>query len=93
MPNIVNPQITDAVTQTNVKILGDGPGLAMGLLFQASAQALANASHNATSAQQNSNTVLQAATTQGVATLYGVDTAAEASGITEILSTNKPSYP
>lgn len=94
MAEIVNPQITDAVTQANVKILGDAPGMAMANLFQASAQALANAAHNATSAGQNANTVLQATTTQGVALLYGVDTAAESVGITEILSAlNKSGYP
>ncbi len=83
---IVNPQITDAVTQTNVKILGDAPGMAMGLLYQATAQALANAAHNATTAQQNANTILQATTTQGVALLYGVDTSSTAVGIAKILS-------
>lgn len=83
---IVNPQITDAVTQTNVKILGDAPGMAMGNLYQATAQALANAAHNATSAQQNANTILQATTTQGVALLYGVDTASTAVGIAKILA-------
>jgi hypothetical protein len=93
MPDYVNPQITDAITQTNVQILGTAPGTAMGNLFQATSQALANAAHNATSAQQNANTVLQATTTQGVALMYGVDTAAEAVGIAEILSVNKPSYP
>jgi hypothetical protein len=87
--SIVNPQITDAVTQTNVKILGDAPGMAMGLLYQATAQALANAAHNATTAQQNANTILQATTTQGVALLYGVDTSATAVGIAEILASNK----
>lgn len=89
---IVNPQITDAVTQTNVKILGDAPGMAMGNLYQATGQALGNSAHNATSANQNAGTVLQACTTQGVALLYGVDTAAAAVGISEILSTGK-SYP
>lgn len=86
---IVNPQITDAVTQTNVKILGDAPGMAMGSLYQATAQALANAAHNATTAQQNANTILQATTTQGVALLYGVDTASTAVGIAEILASKK----
>jgi hypothetical protein len=36
---------------------------------------------------------MQATTTQGVALMYGVDTAAEAVGIAEILSVTKPSYP
>ena len=84
--DIVNPQITDAVTQTNVKILGDAPGMAMGNLYQATGQALANAAHNATTAQQNANTILQATTTQGVALLYGVDTASTAVGISRILA-------
>jgi hypothetical protein len=90
--DIVNPQITDAVTQTNVKILGDGPGQAMGALYQATANALGLAAHNATTAGQNANTVLQAVTTQGVTLLYGVDTAAESVGISEILGVNRPKY-
>lgn len=86
MPTIVNPQITDAVTQTNVKILGDAPAMAMGLLYQATAQALANAAHNATVMQQHANTILQATTTQGVALLYGIDTGGTAAGIARILA-------
>ena len=71
---IVNPQITDAVTLANVKVLGDAPAMAMGNLYQATAQALANAAHNATNAQQQSYVAAQAATSMGVATLYSVDT-------------------
>jgi hypothetical protein len=71
-PTAVNDQITDSVTQADPS----APAIAMGNLFQATAQALANALHNATTAQQNANTILQATTTQGVALLYGVDTAA-----------------
>ena len=93
MADIVNPQITDAVTQTNVKILGDAPGMAMASLYQATGQALGNAAHNATAAGVNATTILQATTTQGVALLYGVDTAATEVGITEILGDNKSGYP
>ena len=75
-PTAVNSQITDAVTQSNVKVLGDAPAMALGNLFVATSQALANAAHNATTAQQNAYVISQAATTQGVATLYGIDTAA-----------------
>lgn len=71
----VNPQITDAVTQTNTKVLGLAPAEAMGNLFVATSQALANAAHNATNNQQQANITAQAATTSGVATLYSVDTA------------------
>lgn len=89
---IVNPQITDAVTQTNVKILGDAPGQAMGAFYQATGNALGLAAHNATTAAQNANTILQAVTTQGVTLLFGVDTAAESVGIADILNINKPKY-
>lgn len=93
MPDLVNPQITDAITQTNVQILGSAPGNALGNLYQATSQALGLAAHNAAAAQANASTVLQASTTQGVAMLYGVDTAAESVGIAEILSITKPAYP
>jgi hypothetical protein len=74
-PTSVNDQITDSVTQTNVKVLGDAPAVAMGTLYQETAQALSIAAHNATTAQQQTNVTAQAATTQGVALLYSVDTA------------------
>ena len=74
-PTSVNSQITDSVTQANVKVLGDAPAVAMGNLFQATAQALSNAAHNATGSQMETNVTAQAATTQGVAMLYSVDTA------------------
>ena len=85
-PTAVNSQITDSVTQANVKVLGDAPAIAMGNLFQATAQALANAAHNATSAQQQSNIAAQAATTMGVATLYSIDTASTGVATKDILN-------
>ena len=75
-PTAVNDQITDSVTQANTKVLGDSPALSLSNLYQASSQALSNAAHNATTAQQQTNVTAQAATTQGVATLYAIDTAA-----------------
>jgi len=72
-PTAVNDQITDSVTQSNVKVLGDAPAQAMGSLYQATAQALANAAHNATAVQQQANTVAQAvlaACVQSLATEY-----------------------
>lgn len=73
-PTAVNNQITDAVTQTGVKVLADASTVAMANLFQANAQALANAAHNAANNQQQSYVTAQAATTQGVMTLLGRDT-------------------
>ncbi|AJK50284.1 RebB family R body protein [Burkholderia plantarii] len=85
-PTAVNDQITDSVTQANTKVLGDAPAIAMGNLFQATAQALANAAHNATNAQQQSYVTSQAATTMGVSTLYSLDTAADGIATSKILN-------
>ncbi len=85
-PTAVNSQITDSVTQANVKVLGDAPAIAMGNLFQATAQALGNSAHNATSAQQQTAVAAQAATTMGVATLYALDTASTGKATSAILS-------
>lgn len=75
MPDTVNPQITDSVTQANTGTLGDAPSVAMGNLYIATSQALSNAAHNATNSQQQSYVTMQAATVQGIAALYSVDTA------------------
>ena len=74
----VNDQITDSVTQSNLQVLGTAPAVAMGNLYQATAQALANAAHNATNAQQQMYMTAQAATATGVAMLYSIDTASTA---------------
>jgi hypothetical protein len=84
-PTAVNDQITDSVTQANTKVLADAPAIAMGNLYQATAQALANAAHNATNAQQQSYVTAQSATTMGVATLYALDTASTGVSTEDIL--------
>ena len=55
-PTAVNDQITDAVTQANVDVVGDSPAIAMGNIYEATAQALSNAEDNATGAQQQATT-------------------------------------
>jgi hypothetical protein len=85
-PTAVNSQITDSATQANVQVLGVAPSVAMGNLYQATAQALANAAHNASSAQQQTNVVMQASTTMGVATLYSIDTATTGKATEDILN-------
>jgi hypothetical protein len=84
-PTHVNSQITDSVSQANTKVLGDAPAVAMGSLYQATAQALSNAAHNAANAQQQSYVTAQAATTQGVATLYALDTSPTGVAVEDIL--------
>ncbi|WP_355604434.1 RebB family R body protein [Xanthomonas cannabis] len=83
-PTAVNSQITDSVSQVNTKVLGDAPAIAMGNLFVATSQALSNAAHNAN--QQQSYVTMQASTTQGVSTLYSIDTASDGVATREILS-------
>ncbi len=83
-PTSVNNMITDSVTQTNVKVLGDAPAVAMGNLYQATNQALGNSAHNATTAQQQTNVTAQASTTMGVATLYSLATASTGVATAEI---------
>jgi len=85
-PTSVNSQITDAVTQANVQLLGNAPAVAMSNLYQATAQALANAAHNATTAQQQANILAQAVTTQGVALLYSLDAASTGRATAKILA-------
>jgi hypothetical protein len=51
MADTVNSQITDAVTQTNVKLLGDAPAQSMAMVYQAMAHSLSLSMQNAVSAQ------------------------------------------
>ncbi len=84
-PTAVNSQVTDSVTQANLQVLGTSPAIAMGNLYQATAQALANAAHNATQAQQQMYVAAQAATTMGVSMLYSLDTASTGIATSKIL--------
>lgn len=73
-PTLVNGQITDAVTQSNVKVLGDAPAMALGSLYQATAQAMGVAAQNAAAEQQASNTLANAVVTACVNSLLGAST-------------------
>lgn len=81
-PTAVNSQVTDAVDTATIS---DAPATAMGNLYIATSQALSNAAHNATNNQQQAYVTMQAATTQGVSTLYGIDTASTGVATSEIL--------
>ena len=71
----VNPQITDAVTQSRTQVLAEAPAMAVGALYQALAHSTGLMYENAVAAQQQQNTIAQAATTQGVMQIYSLDTA------------------
>lgn len=69
-PTAVNSQITDAVTQANLKVLGEAPAMAMGSIYQTMAHSLGVMFENAVSSQQQLNIAAQAATNQGVILMY-----------------------
>ncbi|WP_417830059.1 RebB family R body protein [Thalassospira sp.] len=86
----LNGQITDAVTQANVKVLGDAPAMAMGSIFQSLAHSTGILYENAISAQQQVGVTSQAATNQGVIQIYSVDTMAGAVGTAKIAKSDTP---
>ncbi|KLB14280.1 RebB family R body protein, partial [Xanthomonas hortorum] len=58
-PTAVNDQITDAVTQSNVKVIGEAPAMAMGTIYQSMAHSSGILFANAVAAQQQQNTLAQ----------------------------------
>lgn len=55
MSDTVNSQITDAVTQTNVTVLGESPAQAMSTLYQMATQASGMTMQNSVTNQHNLN--------------------------------------
>lgn len=81
----VNESITDSITQTNTKVLGDTPALAMGNLFMSSSQALGTSAHTGANAQQQAQVVMQAATVQAVNSMMAIGAAVTGRASEEIL--------
>ena len=90
LPTPVNSQITDAVTQANVKVLADAPAMALGNLYQVVSSSLGLAAQNAVMSQQQSNILHQTSTTQGVNLIYAVDTAAVADATEKVSRADIP---
>ncbi|MFN3583350.1 RebB family R body protein [Phenylobacterium sp.] len=90
IPTPVNGMITDAVTQANVKVLGDAPAMAMGAIYQSLAHSTGILYENAASSQQQLAIAGQAATNQGVIQIYSVDTMAGAVASTKIAESDTP---
>ncbi|WP_333681813.1 RebB family R body protein [Dyella sp.] len=70
-PTAVNSQITDAVTQSNVKVIGEAPAIALGSLYQSLAHAAGIAAESLVTQQQNANSLSQALLTRCVQSLVG----------------------
>ncbi|WP_164464463.1 MULTISPECIES: RebB family R body protein [unclassified Chryseobacterium] len=82
----VNGQITDAVTQSNVKVVAESPAIALSNVYQTAAHSTGIMFENAINAQNQHNILTQAATTQGVTQIYSKDTIADAISIAKILN-------
>jgi Killing trait len=90
IPTPVNGQITDAVTQSNVKVLGDAPAMSMGAIYQSLAHSTGILYENATSSQQQLAIAAQAATNQGVIQVYSLDTMAAAVATSKVAQSDVP---
>ncbi len=60
----------NAIENANSTLVEFSPPIAKSMLFQATSQALSNASHNATKKQQETNITTQAATNNSVSLLH-----------------------
>jgi len=67
MSTTVNAQITDAVTQTNVKVLAEAPAQAMATLYQVASHSNGLAMENAVSNQHNLNQLNPTIVAQAIA--------------------------
>ena len=66
----VSSQITDAVTQANVKVVAEAPAMAMGSLYQTMSHSVSQAAQSAVSAQHIWETMQKVATEHGITTVY-----------------------
>ena len=90
MPTPMNGQITDAVTQANVKVLGDAPAMAMGDMHTSLSHSTGILYENAVSSQQQLGIAAQAATNQGVIQIYSIDTMSGAVATSKIAGSDVP---
>ena len=88
-PTLVNGQITDAVTQSNVTLLGNSAAHAMATIYQVMAHAVGLSMQNAVANQHRMNTLSNGVTACGVNLLYGQSTAVDARGVQAVISNNQ----
>lgn len=65
-PTSVNDQITDAVTQSNVKVVAEAPAIAAASLYQTVSHSSGILMENAVAAQQAGTTLMQTVMTVAV---------------------------
>ncbi|SMF10001.1 Killing trait domain-containing protein [Tistlia consotensis] len=77
-PTALNDQITDSVTQTNVKVVAEAPATALASIYQSLAHSTAILYEGAVNAFQQATIAGQAATNQGVIQIYSISSMAGA---------------
>lgn len=70
-PTSVNDQITDSVTQSNVKVISEAPSVALSSLYQSLAHAAGIAAQNLVTHQQNANNLSLAVVSRCAEALLG----------------------
>ena len=86
-PVTVNPMVTDAVTQSNVKVVAESPAMAISALYQSTAHSTGILFENSVAAQQQQNMLSQATANQGVMQIYSMDTMAGAGATEKVAQT------
>lgn len=81
----VSEQITDAVTQSNVKVVAEAPAIALGTVYQTMSHSTGLMFENSVNSQNQQNILGQTGTTMGVLQIYSVDTISDAVAIAQIL--------
>lgn len=70
----VNSQITDAVTQTNVKVVAEAPAQAIAALYQVASHSASLSLQNAVFNQQSLNQISTAVVSKAVALIMAIGT-------------------
>lgn len=68
----VNSQITDAVTQTNVKVVAEAPAQAIASLYQVASSSAGLSLQNAVNSQQAMNQISNAVVSKAVALIMQI---------------------
>jgi len=68
----VNAQITDAVTQTNVKVVAEAPAQAVAALYQVASHSAGLSLQNAVHSQQALNQISNAVVSRAVAMIMAI---------------------
>lgn len=85
----VSNQITDAVTQSNVKVVAEAPAMALGTVYQTMAHSTGLMFENSVNSQNQQNILGNAAANMGVIQIYSLDTVSDAVAISQILQANQ----